>query len=70
MTQVPQTTWNRQQWSIINAQGKPWTPLVWGTEDAAKSYLEGYRGYNPTMNLKKHRVVPVSITIRAIGRKK
>lgn len=69
MPKVSQTTWNRQQWSIINAQGKPWTVNVWGTEEAAQIYLEGYRGYNPGMNLKKHKVVPVSITVRHIGKK-
>lgn len=52
---------------ILNAQGTPWTPCVFGTEKEAQAYLDEVRrgwpvkeGGNP---LPRHRVVPVSVTV-------
>lgn len=61
-----QTTWNRETFSILNAQGAPWTPVTFASEEGAQSYLDRYRNLNPHMNLKRHKVSRVSITVRAL----
>ena len=64
MTKVPQTTWNRDMWGIANAQGKPWTSTVFHTKTAAEEYLARENGH--PLDLSRHSVVPISVTIRVI----
>jgi hypothetical protein len=67
---MAQMTWNVGLFCILNASGDPWTYVVFGSEEAAQDYLDRYQGLNPSMNLKRHKVAPASITVRAIKAKK
>lgn len=61
-----QYTWNQDVFGIINHMGEPWTHKTFGTRVAATAYLDAQQAINPTWKLSKHRVVPVSVTVRAI----
>lgn len=63
-----QTTWNNKLWGIINAQGKPWTAETFCREKDAQAYLNKER--EVFHDLPRHRVVPVSVTVRVIKPKK
>lgn len=59
---IKQTTWNRNLFGIVNAHGDPWTYRVWGAAAAAQAHLDACKGARPELD--KHRVVPISITVR------
>lgn len=63
MTAKPQTTW-RPMFGIVNAQGKPWTARAWFNAAEARDYLKLAAKEMPELKLRRHRVVPVSLTIR------
>lgn len=63
MAKRHQCTWNNHLFGIANAYGDPWTYRVFGTEDDARAYLAMERH---SMALPKHRVVPISVTVRVI----
>ena len=60
----PQTTWG-PMFGILNAQGKPWTPRAFWSKHEALKYLAERQRRNPTWRLGRHRVAPVSVTVRA-----
>lgn len=66
MTKVPQSTWSHKMFGILNAEGKPWTPQVFESLVEAETYLLQQRHKRPEWNLSKHRVAPISVTVRAI----
>lgn len=70
MTKVPQTTWNRNLFGIVNQHGDPWTMDVFGSEGAAIAHLKDQGLANPTWKLGRHKIVPVSVTVRAIAAKR
>lgn len=69
MSKVPQTTWNRDLWSIVNPSGQPWTYRVFESEAAAQKYLDdaiAKRGIGTIV----HKVVRASVTVRVISKPK
>lgn len=67
---MKQCTWNRNVFGIINAEGDPWTPSTFDNIGAAENYLAGQQRQNPTWKLGRHKVVPVSVTVRIIAPKR
>jgi hypothetical protein len=65
VTPAQQSTWKLGIWSILNAQGKPWTPHVFTSQGLAQGYLDAEAKNNPHWHLSKHRVALVSVTVRA-----
>lgn len=52
---------------ILNAQGYVWTPQSFDTEAEARDYMDNYsKQFRPPLDLSKHKVVPVMVTVRAI----
>ena len=63
-TQRKSVTWSA--FGILNGVGQPWTPRTFDTEDAAQDYITDYSYAFPgEIDLTKHRVVPVRVTVRA-----
>ena len=52
-----------KRWSILNHLGESWTPENFGTERQATAYLDGWKRDNPKMDVSKHKVVPVLVTM-------
>ena len=52
-------TWNA--FGIANAYGEPWTPRTFDTEKHADEHMKG-----SSHTTKRHRVVPVRVTVRII----
>lgn len=65
-----QTTWNRGVFGIANHMGDPWTSHTWTDRQSAESYLKDQERLYPAWKLARHRVVPVSVTVRIIATKK
>lgn len=63
---LPYCTWPHGRYGILNHLGSPWTPATFDTEQQAKNYLAREQERNPTWKLGKHKVVPVSVTVRAL----
>jgi hypothetical protein len=55
-------------WGIINAQGDPWTSDIFHSEKQAQMVLN--EKHKHPLDLSKHRVVHVSVTIRVIKPRK
>ncbi len=66
MTKPNQTTWNRELWTIINADGKPWTYQVFESEASAQKYLDDARAKRGVHTM-AHKTAPASVTVRAIS---
>lgn len=54
-----------ERWGILNRDGDLWTPSPFETEQAARSYLEGYwTNYPGGPHSTKHfKIVPVRVTV-------
>lgn len=74
MAKAKTTAKRRQQtWSafgIANANGEPWTPRTFETAALAQPYLtrakKEWPGGNGEWDLRRHRVVPVRVTVRIV----
>ena len=60
-----QNTWPNGMFGILNHLGGVWTPRTFNSADEAQRFLERQKTLNPSWRLDKHRVVPVSVTVRA-----
>jgi len=65
LTKIRQRTWNNTMFGIANAQGDPWSPRVFVSREAAQAFLDAEN--REPLDLSKHSVVPVSVTVRCIG---
>lgn len=54
-----------ERWSILNHLGELWTPENFDTERQATDFLDGWKRDNPKMDLSKHKVIPVLVTMTA-----
>jgi len=54
-----------ERWSILNHLGELWTPENFDTERQATAFLDGWKRDNPKMDLSKHKVIPVLVTMTA-----
>ena len=54
-----------QRWGILNHLGGFWTPENFDTERQAAAYLDRWKRDNPKMDLSKHKVIPVLVTMTA-----
>lgn len=51
------------RFGIINHMGEIWTPETFFTPREASLYLRRQQDINPTWKLRRHRVVPVRVTV-------
>lgn len=70
MATAQQSTWNKQMFGILNAEGKPWSPYVFDSLALAQGYLDQQRKLRTEWNLSKHYISPISVTVRVIKQKK
>lgn len=63
MKKRKQTTWG-PMFGIVNALGVPWTPIAFWSADEGRDYLKKRAIAMPSLSLGRHRVVPVSVTVR------
>lgn len=54
-----------ERWSILNHLGESWTPENFDTERQATAFLDRWKRDNPKMDLSKHKVIPVLVTMTA-----
>ena len=54
-----------ERWSILNHLGELWTPENFDTERQATAFLDRWKRDNPKMDLSKHKVTPVLVTMTA-----
>ena len=54
-----------ERWSILNHLGELWTPENFDTERQATAFLDRWKRDNPKMDLSRHRVIPVLVTMTA-----
>ena len=54
-----------QRWGILNHLGGFWTPENFDTERQATAFLDRWKRDNPKMDLSKHKVIPVLVTMTA-----
>lgn len=62
---LPEGGGPHERWSILNHLGGFWTPENFDTERQAVAYLDRWKRDNPKMDLSRHKVVPVLVTITA-----
>lgn len=56
---------SHERWSILNHLGELWTPENFDTERQATAFLDRWKRDNPKMDLSKHKVIPVLVTMTA-----
>jgi hypothetical protein len=54
------------RYGIANPWGDIWTPETFDTMDAARRYIDNYAEKNRKMDMSRHKVVRVAVTVRAI----
>lgn len=62
---LPEGGGPHQRWGILNHLGGFWTPENFDTERQAAAYLDRWKRDNPKMDLSKHKVIPVLVTMTA-----
>ena len=62
---LPEGGGPHQRWGILNHLGGFWTPENFDTERQAAAYLDRWKRDNPKMDLSRHKVIPVLVTITA-----
>jgi hypothetical protein len=60
-----QTTW-RGPWGIVNHLGAPWSTHTFWDAKGGETYLAKQAKEFPMLKLGRHRVVPVSVTVRTV----
>lgn len=60
-----QKSW--RAFGILNRYGEPWTPRSFDTEELARKYLLDYQhNYPCPLDISRHRIVPVHVTITPV----
>jgi hypothetical protein len=55
----------RANWrfGILNHVGQIWTPRTFDSEAEGKEFISGYQAANKASDLRRHKVVPVNVTV-------
>lgn len=61
----------RSNWrfGVVNHLGDIWSPETFNTAEQAEAYLTAAKCQNPTWDLRRHRIVPVKVTVSVSNRK-
>lgn len=61
------TPYRSRRYGILNPYGDIWSPVTFATIEEAKSHIESFWSFDPKRDLSVFAVVPVRVTVSAIG---
>lgn len=61
------TPYRSRRYGILNPYGDIWSPVTFATIEEAKSRIADFWSFDPRHDLSQFSVVPVRVTVSAIG---